>query len=155
MDDDIPSDQTKLYFVRVKGAGAAVGLFWSDWNGLDLLIPRHIDPGVCEAAEIWPLAGVVFLEGPVLHHGVVANEGPHRCMLTGGLAQTLFDDGGGEFATPIGFMPLHNPPNLPALFSLMTNEELLAQWNEVLNPLVLTESEAVLKQEIQRRGLPI
>jgi len=78
-----------------------------------------------------------------------------RPLACSGLAQTLFDDGGGEFATPIGFMPLHNPPNLPALFSVMTNEELLAQWNEVLNPLVLTESEAVLKQEIQRRGLPI
>jgi len=163
MNDDIPWEQTKLYFIRVKATGAAVGLFWSSWNGLDLLIPRHIDPCLCEAAEIsqptQPAGGIIFAYGPILHEGVVENTGPHRCMLTEGLAQMLFDNGEGELAAPIEFRPLHQEFDLTAAITEWTDEELLSEWKEIMTSwsdrVFMTKSHAAIKAEIQRRGLPL
>lgn len=111
MGDDGHTDETKVYFVRIKDTGAAVGIFWSDWSGLDLLIQNRVDPWKCEAAEIGrrvqPYGGVIFEYGPVLHEGIVEHPGPHRCVLTSGLAQMLFDNGRGEDPTPLDFTPLH------------------------------------------------
>ncbi|KPL50682.1 MULTISPECIES: hypothetical protein [Alphaproteobacteria] len=105
------TDETKVYFVRIKDTGAGVGIFWADWSGLDLLIQNRVDPWKCEAAEIgrWvqPSGGILFAHGPVLHEGIVENPGPHLCMLTSGLAQLLFENGQGDDPTPLDFEPLH------------------------------------------------
>lgn len=159
----MPSDETRVYFIRVKDTGAVVGLFWSSWNGLDLLIPRHIDPRLCEAAEIsqpaQPAGGIIFAYGPVLHEGAVENLGPHRCMLTDGLARMLFDNGDGELAAPIEFVPLHQEFDLAAAIAEWTDEELLSEWKEVMTPwidtVLITEAHAVIRAEMQRRGLPL
>jgi hypothetical protein len=114
MSDDGHADESKVYFVRVRDTGAAVGIFWSDWSGLDLMIQHRIDTWKCEAAEIsrrvQPSGGIMFEYSPVLHEGVVENPGPHRCMLTGGLAQMLFQNGVGEDPMPLDFEPLHVSP---------------------------------------------
>lgn len=162
MDDGMSSYEARVYFIRVKDTGAAVGLFWSSWNGLDLLIPRHIDPRLCEAAEIsqpaQPAGGVIFAYGPVLHEGAVENLGPHRCMLTDGLARMLFDNGDGELATPVKFVALHQEFDLAAAIAEWTDEELLSEWREVMTSWIDTvptnKAHAVIGAEIKRRGLP-
>lgn len=105
-DEEPPTDPTKLYFVRIIETRAAVGLFWSGWHGLQLLIPRHIDQRRCEVAEIEPLAGILFVNGSDFRQQAVAEGYEHRCTLTDGLAQQLFDDDGRVFGLPLTFEPL-------------------------------------------------
>lgn len=105
-DDELLVDATKLYFVRIIETRAAVGLFWSGWHGLHLLIPRHIDQRCCEAAEIEPLAGILFIDRSDFRRQAIAEGYEHRCAFTDGLAQQLFDDDGRVFGLPLTFKPL-------------------------------------------------
>lgn len=151
---DIPSDATRLYFVRVRETGAAIGLFWSSWNALTILLPRHIDPASCEVAEIWALAGIVFDDGPKLHEGATAGWASHRVRLSEGLANLLFENGNGELED-LCFEPLHKSPDLAALAAALSDDELIAQWKEFemfesLEPML--EKQAI-RDEIERRGL--
>jgi hypothetical protein len=59
-------------------------------------------------------AGVLFPDAPRFRDQAVAEGRAHRCALTEGLAQALFDDDGREWGTPLEFEPLYRPFDIDA-----------------------------------------
>ena len=149
----LPSESTRLWFVRLRETGAAIGLFWTSWGGITLLLPREIDPGACEAAELPVMTGVLFLDAPKLHEAATAGWGDHRIRLSEGVAELLFDNGASGM-NDLFFEPLYTPPDLAALAAGLTDDELLGQWREIEGfgsaspPL---EARAI-RAEVERRG---
>ena len=161
-DGDLTSERAHLYFIRIIETRAAVGLFVSSWGGLELLIPRSIDFRLCEAARIDVSAGVLFPDAPRFRDQAVAEGYAHRCTLTDGLTQTLFDDDGRQWGTPLAFEPLYRPFDLDAAIADWSDAELRAQWLEYegfRSPSggdgALCPTGLAIKAAMLRRGLPL
>ena len=161
-DHDLASERAHLYFVRIIETRAAVGLFVSSWGGLELLVPRAIDFRLCEAARIDVSAGVLFPDAPRFGDQAVAEGYAHRCTLTDGLAQALFDDDGREWGTPLVFEPLYRPFDIDAMIADWSDAELRAQWSEhegFRSPSggdgALCLTGLAIQAEMLRRGLPL
>lgn len=150
----VPSDSTRLWFVRLRETGATVGLFWTNWSGITLLLPREIDPGACEVAELPMMAGVLFPDAPKLHEAATAGWADHRIRLSEGVAELLFDNGASGM-DDLRFEPLYAPPDLAALAAGLSDDELLGQWREIegFGSASPSPEERAIRAEVERRGL--
>ena len=161
-DDDLASERAHLYFVRIIETRAAVGLFVSSWGGLELLLPCSIDVRLCEAARLEVAAVVLFPDAPRFRDQAAAEGYAHRCTLTEGLAQALFDDDGREWGTPLEFEPLYRPLDIDAMIADWSDADLHTQWSEYegfRSPSgddgALCPTGLAIQAEMRRRGLPL